>query len=58
MRKLVDTGAVMNSRDNGYHLKAMSQCPKIVAEYVQRGEDSNYDVVQLLATLDLNVSPQ
>ena len=58
MRKLVDTGAVMNSGDNDYHLKAMSQCLEMVAEYVQRGEDTNYDVVELLTTLDLNVAPQ
>ena len=45
MRMLVDTGAAMNSGYLDYHLWVMSQCPEMVAEFLQCGPDTDYDVV-------------
>ena len=56
MRMLVDTGVAMNSGYLDYHLWVMSQCPEMVAEFLQCGPDTDYDVVQLLAALDLDPS--
>ena len=56
MRMLVDTGAAINSGYLDYHLWVMSQCPEMVAEFLQCGPDTDYDVVQLLAALDLDPS--
>ena len=53
MRMLVDTGAAMNTGNLQYHLWVMSQCPDIVHEFLQCGKDTAYDVVHLLAALDL-----
>ena len=36
----------------------MSKCSKMVGEFVQCGEGTGYDVVQLLAALDLDSSHQ
>ena len=36
----------------------MLQYPKMVAEYLQCGENTNIDVVQLLTTLDLYLGQQ
>ena len=58
MRVLVDTGAAMNLGYKDCHFCVMSQCPEIVAEYLQCDENTYYDTVQLLAALDLNVVPQ
>ena len=55
MRILVDTGAAMNSGHLDYHLWVMSQYSEMVAEFLQCGKNTNCDVVQLLATLDLNL---
>ena len=35
MRMLVETGTAMNSEYLYYHLWVMSQCPEIVAEFLQ-----------------------
>ena len=51
----VDTSAMMNTGNRDYHLWTMSQCPTIDAEYMKCGPNTEYDVVQLLASLDLNV---
>ena len=53
MRILVDTEAVMNTGSLDYHLWIMVQCPEVVEEYLQYGKDTAYDVVRLLAALDL-----
>ena len=45
MRKLVDTGAVMTTGNKAYHQWVMSQCPSMVAEYLECGVDTKYDVV-------------
>ena len=45
MRMLVDTGAAMNSGHLDYHLWVMSQCPEMVAEFLQCGPNTDYDVV-------------
>ena len=58
MRMLLDTGAAMNSGSLTYHLWVMSQCPEMVAEFIQCGDGTGYDVVQLLAALDLDSSHQ
>ena len=53
MRMLVDTGAAMNTGNIDFHMWVMSQCPDIVDEFLQCGKDTEYDVVHLLAALDL-----
>ena len=53
MRMLVDTGAAMNTGNLAYHQWVMSQCPSMVAEYLECGAGTKYDVGQLLAVLDL-----
>ena len=49
---LVDTGAAMNTDNFDYHKWVMSQCLSMVAEYLECGAGSEYNVVQLLTTLD------
>ena len=56
MRMLVDTGAAMNSGNLACHLWVMSKYPEMVGEYIQCGSTSDYDVVKLLAALDLDTS--
>ena len=56
MRMLVDTRAAMNSGNLAYHLWIMSECPKMVGEFIQCGGTSDYDVVKLLVALDLDTS--
>ena len=53
MRMLVDTGTVMNTDNLRYYLWVMSQCPDTVHTFLQYGQDTEYDVVHLLNTLDL-----
>ena len=53
IRMLVDTSAAMNTGNLDYHKWLMSQCPSMVAEYLECGAGTEYDVVQFLATLDL-----
>ena len=53
MRILVDTGIAMNTGNFDFHMWVMSQCPDIVDEFLQCGKDTAYDVVHLLAALDL-----
>ena len=53
MRMLVDTGAAMNTGNIDFHLWVMSQCPDIVDEFLQCGTNTEYDVVHLLAALDI-----
>ena len=55
---LLDTGTAMNSGSLTYHLWVMSQCPEMVGEFIQYGDGTGYDVVQVLATLDLDSSHQ
>ena len=58
MRMLVYTGAAMNSGNLAYHLWVMSECPEMVGEFIQCGGTLDYDVVKLLAALDLDTSQQ
>ena len=53
MRILVDTWAAMNTGNFDFHMWVMSQCPDTVDEFLQCGKDTAYDVVHLLAALDL-----
>ena len=53
IRMLVNTGTAMNTGNLDYHKWVMSQCPSMVAEYLECGASTEYDVVQLLAALDL-----
>ena len=53
MRMLVDISDTMNSENLNYHPWVMSQCPIMVDEYFQCSKDTAYDMVKLLATLDL-----
>ena len=50
---LVDTGVVMYAGSLKYNLWVMSQCPEIMKIYLQYDKDTSYDVVNLLAALDL-----
>ena len=45
MRMLVDTGAAINSGHLDYHLWVVSQCPEMVAEFLQCEPNTGYDVV-------------
>ena len=47
LRMLVDSGAAMNSGNRSYHRQIMSQFPDIVAEYIDCGPGTKYDLVQL-----------
>ena len=58
MRILVDTGATVNTGNHNYYLWVMSQYPTIVAEQLECSEETKYEIIQLLATLDLNVVSQ
>ena len=58
MRILLDTGVAMNSGNLTYHLWVMSQCPEMVGEFIQCGDCTRYDVVQRLATLNLDSTHQ
>ena len=50
---LFDTGAAMDTGNFRFHIWVMSQCPDIVDEFLQCGKDTVYDIVNLLAALDL-----
>ena len=53
IRRLIDTGAVMNTSNLRFHMWVMSQCSKIVDDLLQCGKDTAYDIVHLLTALDL-----
>ena len=55
MRMLVNTGAAMNAGHLNSHLWVMSQCLELVADFLHCGEGTEYDAVQLLAALDLEL---
>ena len=54
IRMLLDTGDDMNLGNLTYHILVMLECLEIVGESIQCGADTRYDVVQLLAALDLD----
>ena len=58
MRMLVNTGAVMNSGNLAYHHWVMSECTEMAGEFIQCGGTSDYDVVKLMAALDLDTIQQ
>ena len=58
MRMLLDASAAMHSGSLIYHLQVMSQCPEMVGGFMQCGDGTGYDVVHLLAALDLDSSHQ
>ena len=53
MHMLVDNGATINTRNLQYHLWVISQCPEMADEYLKCGKNIVYDVIHLLAVLDL-----
>ena len=53
MCMLVDTGAIMNTDNLDCHKWVMTQCPSMVAEYLECGAGTEYNMVQLLPALDL-----
>ena len=55
---LLDNGDAMNSGNLTYNLLVMSQYPEMVDEFIQCGDGTRYDVVQLLAALYLDSSHQ
>ena len=52
MRTLLDSGAVTNSGNKEYHQKAMHRCPDIVAEYLECGPGTTFDLVKLRVDVD------
>ena len=58
MSILVDTGAVINTGNKTYHQWFMSQCPSMIDEYIECGSNTDYNVVQILAALDLKGTSQ
>ena len=52
-RMIFDTGAAINTGNLQYHMLVMSQCPEMVDKFLQCGKDTDYDVVHLLAALNL-----
>jgi len=58
MRMLVDTSAAVNTEVLDYHKWLISQCPSMVAEYLECGSGTEYDLVQLLEALDLKGTHQ
>ena len=54
IRMLLDTGDAMNSGNLTYHILVMLEFLEMVGEFIQCGADTRYDVVQLLAALDLD----
>ena len=53
MRILVDTDASINTGFLDYHKWVISQCPSMVVEYLECDDGTEYDIVQLRATLAL-----
>ena len=49
----VDTGDAINTGNFDFHMWVMSQCLDIVDGFLQCGKDTAYDVVHLLAALNL-----
>ena len=49
---LVNTGAVMNKGNKEYHQWVIIQSSNMVTEYLEYGDDTEYNVVQLLNTFD------
>ena len=43
MRMLLDTRASMNVGSLAYHLSVTSQCPEMVGELIQCGDDTGYN---------------
>lgn len=58
MRMMFDTGAVMNSSILSYHLWAILEYLEIVGEFIQCGDNTGYDFVQLITALDLDPNKQ
>ena len=58
MRILFVTGATMNSGSRAYHLWIISRYPELISEFIPCGDCTGYDVVQILASLDLDSSHQ
>ena len=58
MRIFVDTDDVITTGNKVYHQWVMTQYPNMVSEYLECGDNTEYDVVQLLAALDLTGTRQ
>ena len=58
MRILVDTSAAMKTDNRNYNLWVMSQYPAIITEYLQYSLNTQQNVIQILAALDLNIAQQ
>ena len=54
MRMLVDTESVMNTDNLLYNQWVISQCPDKVEEYLQYGQDMEYDVLYLPVAPDFS----
>jgi len=52
MRMLVDSGAAMNSGNKNYHRQAMHRYPDMVAEYLECGPGTKFDLVKLRVAVD------
>ena len=51
-KMLLDTGAAVNFGNLSYHFWLRPEHPEMVGEFVQYGDNTGYDVVQLIAALD------
>ena len=58
MRMIVDTGATIHTSKKGYNQWVVFRCPSMVAEYLDRGTDTEYNIVQLLTALNLKGTHQ
>ena len=58
MRMLIDTVVTMNTGNRAYYQWVMSKFSIMVAEYIECDTNTEYDLVQLLATLDLRGTHQ
>ena len=48
----------MNTCNLSYHILVMSQCTEMMGKFLQCGLNTEYDILQLLAALDLNIMQQ
>ena len=52
MRMFVDSGAAMNSGNKRYHQQAMHRYPDMVAEYLECGPGTKFDIIRLRVAID------
>ena len=58
MRMIVDSGATIYTSNKGYNQWVVLRCPSMITEYLDRGTDTEYNIVQLLTALTLRGTHQ